>query len=107
MAQDKEIVPSQEEFAALQAAQGEVLAEQEAQIEALKAELKEVKASAGGGEKVVIVKSGVPVSIGKKNYLVVHGLIIEGKELTAAQIASDKALCEKLVSKNSSAIKAV
>jgi hypothetical protein len=105
MENNKSNAANPEEFAAMQAAQGEVLAAQEEEIKELKAKLSDLASSQG--ERVVVVKSGQPVTVGKKNYLVVHGLIVDDKELSVAQIAADKPLLEKLVAARSSAIQAV
>lgn len=98
--------PNSEELAAMQAAQGEALAAQNKRIEQLMADLEAERASKGE-IKVVIVKDGVPVKLGKKNYLVVHGLITEAGKLTVDQIAANKELCENLVQTGSSALKEV
>lgn len=98
--------PTQDELIAMQAAQAETLAAKEARIKQLMADLEEANA-AKAEVKVVVVNSGIPVTVNKKKYLVVHGIITADGRKTAEQIAADKTLCESLVKGNSSALKEI
>jgi|GEM_PF-4715823 len=86
---------TEEQVKALMAAQEEQLARANEELAAAKS------------EKVVIVTKGIPVTIDKKRYLVVHGVIVNNIRKTAEQISEDKALCAKLIEQKSSAIQAV
>lgn len=91
-----------EELEAMQAAQAEALAAQAEENALLKKQLAEAQSS-----KVVVVKGGIPVKISNKNYLVVHGLIIEGARFSAAEIAASHTVCKELIAQKSSAIKEI
>lgn len=53
-----------------------------------------------------VVKSGIPTTIKGKPYLVKHGLFIEGKKVSAKELAANKKLLEVLLESKSSAIEA-
>ncbi len=97
---------SPEELSAMQAAQGEALAAQEKRIAQLMSDLEAERATKGDG-KVVVVKTGEPVKFKGKNYLIVHGVILEEGHKTPQEISQDKGLLETLITGNSSAIKAL
>lgn len=86
---------TEDQVKALMAAQQELLDKAKEQLETAQA------------EKVVIITKGIPVTIDKKRYLIVHGVIVNNVRKTAEQISEDKALCAKLIEQKSSAIQAV
>jgi hypothetical protein len=97
----KETQPTPEELAALQAAQGEVLAEQQAEIARLKAEL---AAAAAGQPKVVIAADLPSVKLGKETYKVRHGLIIGGKNYSREELAANPDLCANALEAGTTAL---
>ncbi len=94
---------SPEELLAMQTAQGEVIAAQNEEIEALRRQVQEMQSEGSAGGKKPALGS-VIAKVGKTQYRVVHGLIVGGKNLTPAEIAQDTELCKQLAADKSTAL---
>lgn len=93
---------SNEEVLALQASQGDLIAEQAEQIESLKNLIREMQS--GEEQKSSKATGGVICKVGKAEYRVTHGLLLKGKKLSPAEIAQDAELCKQLVADKSTAL---
>lgn len=89
-----------DELLTLHAAQGNALEEQAQRIEELE---RKIAAQAASRKPA----GGNATSVGAQEYRVVHGLIVNGKKLTPAEIAQDTELCERLAAGNSSALQKI
>lgn len=92
-----------DELLALHTSQGEVIARQEQEIADLKKQLAALQANTQ--PKVARSAGGVQVKVAGTEYLVVHGVVHEGRNWSPEQIAANKDLCIELLAGNSTALR--
>ncbi len=103
LVQDPEQAPvTNEELLQLHASQGEVIARQEKEIEVMRQALLEL--SKRNDAPSAAKSKGVLVTVNKVEYKVVHGIVHQGRRLSAPEIAADKKLCADLVAAGSTAL---